>query len=36
MDPGKGVEKREPSYTVDGEENLYSHYREQYGGSLKS
>ena len=29
------MEKREPSYTVGGNVNWYSHYREQYGGSLK-
>ena len=27
------VEKQEPSYTVGGNVNLYSHYAEQYGGS---
>ena len=32
---GEGVEKREPSYTVGGNVNLYNHYGEQYGGSLK-
>ena len=31
----EGVEKRETSYTVDGNVNWYSHYGEQYGGSLK-
>ena len=31
-----GVEKREPSYTVDGNVNWYRHYGEQYGGSLKN
>ena len=31
----EGVERREPSYTVDGNVNWYSHYGEQYGGSLK-
>ena len=30
------VEKREPSYTVGGNINWYSHYGEQYGGSLKN
>ena len=30
------VEKRELSYTVDGNVNLYSHYGEQYGGSLRN
>ena len=29
------MEKREPSYTVGGNLNLYSHCGEQYGGSLK-
>ena len=32
----EGVEKREPSYTVGGNVNRYSHYGEQYGGSLKN
>ena len=32
---GEGVEKREPSCTVSGNVNWYSHYWEQYGGSLK-
>ena len=31
----EGTERREPSYTVDGNVNWYSHYGEQYGGSLK-
>ena len=30
------MEKREPSYTVGGNVNWYSHYREQYGDSLKN
>ena len=30
------VERREPSYTVGGNVNWYSHYGEQYGGSLKT
>jgi len=30
------VERREPSYTVSGNVNWYSHYGEQYGGSLKN
>ena len=30
-----GVEKREPSYTTGVNVNGYSHYGEQYGGSLK-
>ena len=29
------MEEREPSYTVGGNENSYSYYGEQYGGSLK-
>ena len=29
----EGVEKREPSYTVDGNVSWYSHYGKQYGGS---
>ena len=36
LNAGEGVEKREPSYTVDGNVNWYSHYGEQYGGSLKN
>ena len=28
--------KTEPSYAVGGDVNWYSHYREQYGGSLKN
>jgi len=32
----RGVDKREPSYIVGGNVIGYSHYREQYGGSLKS
>ena len=35
-DAGEGVEKREPSCTVGGNVNCYSHYGEQYGGSLKN
>ena len=33
---GENVEKREPSCTVGGNVNWYSHYGEQYGGSLKN
>ena len=33
---GEGVEKREPSYTVGGKANKYSHYVEQCGDSLKN
>ena len=32
---GQGMEKGEPSYTVGGNVNWQSLYREQYGGSLK-
>ena len=35
INAGEGVEKREPSCTVDGNVNWYSHYGKQYGGSLK-
>ena len=31
----EGVEKREPSYAIGGNVNLFSHYRKQYGYSLK-
>ena len=34
INAGDSVEKKEPSYTVGGNVNLYSHYGEQYGGSL--
>ena len=30
------MERREPSYTVGGNVNWYSHYGKQYGGSLKN
>ena len=30
------MEKREPSYTVGGNENWCSHYGEQYGGSSEN
>ena len=36
INAGEGVEKREPSYTVGGNANQYSHYGEQCGDSLKS
>ena len=29
------MERREPTYTVGGNVNWYSHYGRQYGGSLK-
>ena len=35
INAGEGVEKREPSCTVGGNVNWYSHYGEQYGGSSK-
>ena len=36
VNAGEGVEKREPSYTVGGNANQYSHYGEQCGESLKN
>ena len=36
INAGEGVEKREPSCTVGGNVNGYSHYGEQHGGSLKN
>ena len=36
MSAGEGVEKREPSYTVGGNANQYSHYGEQCGDSFKN
>ena len=30
------MEKREPSYTVGGNVNWYSHYGEEYGDSLEN
>ena len=35
INAGVSVEKREPSCTVGGNVNGYSHYGEEYGGSLK-
>ena len=32
----EAVEKKEPSYTLGGNVSWYSHYREQYGCSLKN
>ena len=32
----RGVEKKEPSCTIGGNVNWYSHHGEQYGGSLKN
>ena len=36
INAGEGVEKREPSYTIGGNANWYSHYGEQHGDSLKN
>ena len=36
INAGEGVKKREPSYTIGGDANWYSHYREQCGNSLKN
>ena len=36
INAGEDVEKREPSYTVGGNVNWYSHYGEQYEVSLKN
>ena len=36
INAGKGMQRREPSHTVGGNVNWYSHYGEQYGGSLKN
>ena len=36
INAGEAVEKREPSCTVGGNVNWYSHYGEQHGGSLKN
>ena len=35
INAGEGAEKREPSYTINGNVNLYNHYGEHYGSSLK-
>ena len=35
-DAGEGVEKREPSYSVDGNVNWYNHYGKQCGGTLEN
>ena len=34
INDGESVERREPSNTIDGNVNWYSHYGEQYRGSL--
>ena len=36
INAGEGVEKREPSYTVGGNANQYSHYGKQCGDSFKN
>jgi len=36
INAGKGVGKREASYTTGGNINWYNHFEEQYGGSLKT
>ena len=36
INAGKGVEKRECSYTVGGNVNWYSHYERWYGYSFKN
>ena len=35
MSAGKGVEKKEPSYTLGGNVSWCSHCRKQYGGAFK-
>ena len=35
-DAGEGAEKREPSFTVGKNVNLYNHYGKQYGGSSEN
>ena len=36
INAGEGAGKREPSYSVGGNANQYSHYGEQCGDSLKN
>ena len=36
INAGEDLEKREPFYTVGGNANLFSHYGEQFGDSLKN
>ena len=36
INAGEGVEKREPSYTVDGNVNWCSYYGKQYRGSSET
>ena len=35
INAGEGVEKREPSWIVDGDANGYSHYGEQCGDAIR-
>ena len=36
VDTGEGVEKKKPSYKVDGDVNWYSYYGKHYGGPFKN
>jgi len=36
VNAGEGAQRRGAFYTVGGNVNWYSHYREQYRGSLKN
>ena len=36
INAGEGVDRREPSFTVGGSVNWYSHYGEQHEGILKN
>ena len=36
MNAEEGVEEKEPSYTICGNINWYSHYEEQYGDFFKN
>ena len=36
INAGEAVEKKQPSYTVGGNANWYSHYGEQCGDSFKN
>ena len=36
INAGEGVERREPTNTVDGNVNCYGSYGEQHGGSFKN
>ena len=35
INAGEGMQKKQPSYIVGRNVNWYSHYREQYGSSIK-